>query len=88
LRRCDDGGQADLAVICPVEELVEWRVMVELGGVEGTVQLHEVSAGGCDRMISVKGERIVRKVTPHRQGLNRGAGTSTVPNNDRNCRRR
>ena len=26
---------------------MRWRVMVELGGVEGTVQLHEVSAGGC-----------------------------------------
>lgn len=26
---------------------MKWRVMVELGGVEGTVQLHEVSAGGC-----------------------------------------
>ena len=25
---------------------MKWRVMVELGGVEGTVQLHEVSAGG------------------------------------------
>ena len=26
---------------------MKWRVMVELGGVEGTVQLHEVSPGGC-----------------------------------------
>ena len=26
---------------------MKWRVMVELGGVEGTVQLHEISAGGC-----------------------------------------
>ena len=26
---------------------VRWQVMVELGGVEGTVQLHEVSSGGC-----------------------------------------
>ena len=26
---------------------MKWRVMVELGGVEGTVQLHEVSTGGC-----------------------------------------
>lgn len=26
---------------------MKWRVMVELGGVEGTVQLHEVSASGC-----------------------------------------
>src|ERR1700677_1752554 len=25
---------------------MNWRVMVELAGVEGTVQLHEVSAGG------------------------------------------
>lgn len=25
---------------------MKWRVMVELGGVEGTVQLYEVSAGG------------------------------------------
>ena len=24
---------------------MKWRVMVELGGVEGAVQLHEVSAG-------------------------------------------
>jgi hypothetical protein len=25
---------------------MRWRVIVELGGAEGTVQLHEVSAGG------------------------------------------
>jgi hypothetical protein len=25
---------------------MKWRVMVELGGAEGTVQMHEVSAGG------------------------------------------
>jgi hypothetical protein len=25
---------------------MKWRVMVELGGAEGTVQVHEVSAGG------------------------------------------
>jgi hypothetical protein len=28
------------------EGRMKWRVMVELGGVEGTIQLHEVSAGG------------------------------------------
>ena len=26
---------------------MKWRVMVEVGGVEETVQLHEVSTGGC-----------------------------------------
>ena len=25
---------------------MKWRVMIELAGAEGTVQLHEVSAGG------------------------------------------
>src|ERR1700719_2133825 len=34
-------------------------------------------------MISVTGERIVRRVTLHWQGSNRGARSSTVPNNDR-----
>jgi hypothetical protein len=28
---------------------MKWRVMVELGGAEGTVQVHEVSAGGCTK---------------------------------------
>lgn len=37
---------------------------------------------------SFTGDRIVRRVTLHWQGSNRGAWTSTVPNNDRSCRGR
>ena len=37
-------------------------------------------------MRSDAGQRVDRALTAHRQGLNRGAGTSTVPNNEFNRR--
>ena len=40
------GGTMDRPVALDREGGMQWRVMVELSGVEGTVQLHEVSTGG------------------------------------------
>jgi hypothetical protein len=39
-------------------------------------------------MISATGLSVRREFTAHRHGLNRGARTSTVPNNDTNRRER